>query len=363
MKTKRTHLQWAFALLFIAAIFTACDDDDNNIRGTFDKGVLISNEGSFGTGNGSISYYSYEGDSIANNIFQEVNGRQLGDVVQDIETHDDKVYIVVNASNKVEIANRFTLTQKATLEGLKGPRYAEVAGNGQLYVSQWGKNGQIRVFHKETYENADTLNVGNGPEELLAYQNYVYVANGGGYGYDNTLTVINTNQNEVVDTIEVGDCPKSLVMDANDKLWVLCHGYITYNNDFSINIQTPSQLVQINPENNQVLQTIDISQTMHPGKLAISRDGNTLYYGGGYGVQGIYAMNINETSAPGEPFINVAAYGFGTEPDKDVLYVGVAPSFSESGKLIRYDYAGNKLGEYTAGVGPNGIGKTPERPF
>lgn len=361
MKTKRTQVSWAIALLFIAALFASCEDDNNKMRGTYDKGVLISNEGAWGAGNGSISYYSYEGDSIANDIFRKTNGRQIGDVIQDIETHDDRIYIVVNASNKVEVANRYTMEQRGTIEQLNNPRYAEVANNGKLYVSQWGDEGKVRIFDTESFEQLDSVDVGTGPEELLAYQNYVYVANGGGYGFDNTISVIDTENNEEVTKIEVGDCPKSLVMDANSKLWVLCHGYITYNPDYTIASQTSSQLVQIDPQTNEVVQTIDISQTLHPTKLAISNDGKTLYYGAGYGVQGVYAMSFNETTAPAEPFLDIAAYGFGTEEEKDVIYVGIAPSFSESGKLVRFDYEGNQLGEYTAGVGPNGIGENNHR--
>jgi YVTN family beta-propeller protein len=347
---------WAIALFLIAAIFVSCEDDNNNVPGTFDNGILISNEGAWGAGNGSISYYSYDGDSIANDIFRKTNGRQIGDVIQDIETNNDRVYIVVNASNKVEVANRYTMEQRGTIEQLNNPRYAEVANNGKLYVSQWGYNGKVHIFDGESLEQIDSVDVGTGPEELLAYQNYVYIANGGGYGFDNTISVIDTENNEEVTKIEVGDCPKSLVMDANDKLWVLCHGHITYDSNYDIATQTGSQLVQVDPQTNQVTKTIDISQTLHPAKLAISNDGQTLYYGG-LGVQGIYALDINETAVPAEPLIDIAAYGFGTEEEKDVIYVGVAPSFSEAGKLVRFDYDGNQLGEYTAGVGPNGIGE------
>jgi len=358
MKTKRTHALWAIALVFIAAIFVSCEDDNDNnkIPGTYENGILISNEGAWGAGNGSISYYSYDGDSITNKIFQNTNGRMLGDVIQDIETNDDRIYIVVNASNKVEVANRYTMEQRGTIEFLNNPRYAKVANNGRLYVSQWGYKGKVHIFDGESLEQIDSVEVGIGPEELLAYQNYVYVANGGGYGFDNTISIIDTENNQQVTKITVGDCPKSMVMDANNKLWVLCHGYITYDANYNIASQTASQLVQVDPQTNEVVQTIDISPTLHPAKLAIANDGKTLYYGG-LGVQGIYAMDISETTAPTEPLIDIAAYGFGTEEERDVIYVGVAPSFTESGKLVRFNYEGKQLGEYNVGVGPNGIGE------
>lgn len=348
------NFKWFIALLALATTFAACEDDDNDSKGIYDNGILISNEGAFGAGNGSLSYYSYKDDTITNDIFRKTNGRQLGDVVQDIKRHDNKVFIVVNASDKVEVANAYTMEQMAAITNLTKPRYAEVTNN-KLYVSQWGNDGQVVVLNEDTYENIKTINVGVGAEGIIAHNNKVYVANSGGNGYDNTLSIIDATSDKVVKTLEVGDCPKNMVIDKNNKIWVLCAGHVTYNPDYSAASQTPSKLIQIDPDTDEIIKTFTFAKTFHPGRIAIDKDGKTIYYGGDYGVHGIFAIDITATTAPSTPFIDINAYGFGTDEKNEVIYVGVAPSFTVAGKLIRYDYQGNKIEEYTVGIGPNGV--------
>ena len=58
--------------------------------------VYIVNEGGFGIGNGSVSYYDVMADTVYNNIYQTANGVPLGDVVQSVFVHGDTTYICVN---------------------------------------------------------------------------------------------------------------------------------------------------------------------------------------------------------------------------------------------------------------------------
>ena len=69
------------------------------------KGVYILNEGLFGSGSSSLSFYDVKKDSVYNDVFFAVNGRNLGDVGNDIKIRGTRAYIVVNNSNKIEIIN------------------------------------------------------------------------------------------------------------------------------------------------------------------------------------------------------------------------------------------------------------------
>jgi hypothetical protein len=57
-----------------------------------------------------------------------------------------------------------------------------------------------------TYLVSSKIPVVEGPERILEYNNKIYVAHQGGYGYGKTISVINTDSN-VAATIEVGDVP------------------------------------------------------------------------------------------------------------------------------------------------------------
>ncbi|MCG8411134.1 MAG: hypothetical protein MI739_07610 [Bacteroidales bacterium] len=345
-------------LLFILSftvLFCSCDNEDDiieKILGAYSKGVFITNEGAFGAGNGSISFYNYEQDSVLNNIFEAVNNRVLGDVVQSLTVHNNAAYIVVNASNKIEVASSITFTEKGVVNNVKNPRYFLGITNSKAYVSQWGDNGAIKVINLESLQVTKTISVGKGAEKMLLHNNKVYVANSGGLENNNTVSVINAQTDEVIKTITLeGDVPRDIVIDINNKIWVLCSGYVSYNQDFSIASQTPSKLVRINPTQNTIEETINIGNSYHPTSLEISKDGNYLFYGAG--AMGLYKMNINDNTAPSTPLINKYFYGFDLNKKTGNIFASEA-KFTSSSTLYRYDADGILLGTYKTGIGCNG---------
>src|SRR5687768_14928056 len=66
----------------------------NNVvsKGPFEHGVFITNEGSF-SGSGSLSYYNRTTKNLRKDLFETVNSRPLGSIVQSMAVHNDKAYI------------------------------------------------------------------------------------------------------------------------------------------------------------------------------------------------------------------------------------------------------------------------------
>ena len=86
-------------------------------EGNYENGYFVTNEGNFGTGNGSISFISNEGE-VENDVFSQINSFQLGDVVQSMSIINEKAYIVVNGSAKIEVASDDSLHYITTINGL-----------------------------------------------------------------------------------------------------------------------------------------------------------------------------------------------------------------------------------------------------
>ncbi|NOQ27128.1 MAG: hypothetical protein GQ564_17345 [Bacteroidales bacterium] len=347
--------QWLFLFLSITIFLSSCDDDDDDITisGIFSDGAFITNEGAYGAGNGSVSFYSYSGDTITNEIFKTVNNRSLGDVVQSLTKFDNKIYIVVNVSNKVEVVNSEDFTEYGVITDLNSPRYFMGINNEKGYVTQWGEEGIVNVIDLTTLSITKTITVGAGAEQMILHNDLVYVSNSGGYANNNTISIIDTKTDEVTKTITLdGDSPRDFVLDANNDIWVLCAGYTDYS-DMS---QTPSKLIRIDPTTNEVAESIIIAETIHPTCLEISKNGNNLFYGGGYGVQGIFKMSIDDDSAPTTPLLNKNFYGFNINPETGNIFAMEAPSFTANGTLWRYKTDGTELGSYEAGIGPNSAG-------
>jgi YVTN family beta-propeller protein len=328
---------------------------ENNISKIFSDGIFITNEGTFNTGNGSVSFYSYSADSVSNEIFKAINNRVLGDVVQSLTVNNNKAYIVVNGSNKIEVAQADDLIEFGVIENVTSPRYFIGVDNNKGYVTQWGEDGVVKVIDLNTLSVAKTITVGAGPEHLIYHNELVYVANSGGGAYDNTISIIDPSTDEVVKTITLdGDSPRDFAVDANGDLWVLCNGFIEYNLDWTTASESASKLIRINPTTNELVQTITISETQHPTCLESSKDGNNLFYGGGYGFQGIYKMDITASSAPTSPLLDKYFYGFNVNSETGNVFAMEAPSFTANGTLWRYKTDGTELGSYEVGVGPNG---------
>src|SRR5688572_9286512 len=124
---KQFHSFRIFSILTIFSIaFIACDKEDDEPdtpSNPSSPGVYIVNEGAFGSGNSSISFFDFQTNAVTNNIYQTTNGVPLGDVAQMMLVHQGKGYIVVNNSQKIEVVDSDNCTSIGTISGFQSPRH------------------------------------------------------------------------------------------------------------------------------------------------------------------------------------------------------------------------------------------------
>jgi DNA-binding beta-propeller fold protein YncE len=346
-----------FSLMLSGFLFSSCDKtQETPDTGKYGLGVLISNEGTFGAGNGSISYYDTEGDSVINEIFQLENNRSLGDVVQSVIRIGDYAFIQVNNSNKIEIVDGKSFAEVGVLQNITQVRYA-IGDENQAYATAWGTwgaDGKVYFIDVKTLRVTDSVSTGNGPEALLLFGENLFVANSGGWGLDNTISIISTTNKILLKTLTVGSNPKSLVLDKNNKLWILCSGSTIYDANWMPSGHHPSTLVQVNPITMVVEKEIPLFADQHPSKIAINPAGDKLYIGGGFGFSGIYTFGINEVSFTSNKLINNSFYGFDVNQEDGNIFAYESLNFTERGKLYIYSESGVEKGTYTVGIAPNG---------
>jgi hypothetical protein len=92
--------------LIFALAFVACNDDDAPEK-VYEGGVFVANEGAFGAGNGSITYYGADGVA-EQNIFKNTVGEFAGDVIQSMLFSGDQAFLVIDGDNKIEVVNART---------------------------------------------------------------------------------------------------------------------------------------------------------------------------------------------------------------------------------------------------------------
>lgn len=361
MKSQFSFLRSFLLMIILSVLVGACSKDDEPtgpdvVIPVYSGGAFICNEGAFMQGNATLDFFSFTTKSVVNNVFQSINQRPVGDVLQSMSVIGDYGYLVVNNSNKIEVVKMIDMKEAGVIEEVTAPRYLIAAENTKAYVSQWGDGGKVKVVDLNTFKVVKTIEVGEGPEQMIRFNNMIYVANGGGWAADSTITVINPANDVVVGTIEVGYNPKAFAVDAGGALWVLCYGHVAYDPvTWAIVKEMPSKLIKLNGTSLGVEKEIVISQSAHPAMLAASPDRKTFYYGGGYGFMGIYAMDNQSNTIPAEPISDKYFYGFGVSATNGQILALEAPTFTDPGILHHLSYDGKPLGQYQTGIGPNSV--------
>lgn len=353
---KKLHFFLCALFLATTFLFTSCEDDPDEPTPSPPvlNGLFIVNEGAFGSGNGSITYRSTDSAYYNADIYKAVNNEPLGDVVQSMSVYDRRGYICVNNSQKLVIVDMTNFKKVGTVS-VGSPRYF-VGFNGRGYISDWTTNS-VKIIDIPSNTPVMTIPCGKGPEGMLGYYKSMYVCNSGGFDIDSTVTVFNVNTHLITDTIVMGVNPNSIVMDKNNKIWVLCQGTLGPDYTAETADDIGGQLVQIDPANNNaILQVFQFGQFDHPLKLQKNQAGDVLYFmnGSSYISGSLWKMNITDAALPAQPLINEQFYGFGVDHFTEELYTGL-PVFSVSSYVKRYNTNGTLKDSIQAGIAPNGF--------
>lgn len=322
---------------------------------TFTNGIFVLNEGGAGSNNASVSFID-AGGTTASNIFADANPSQgaMGDTAQSLSFQGDYAYIVLNISNTVQIVNKETFTHIATISsGLSNPRYMAFY-EGNAYITNWGDGGSatddyIAILNLETNTITGTIPVAEGVERIITHNGKLYAAHQGGYGFGNTVSVIDPVTNTVQSVLTVGDIPNRLLVKDNS-LFVLCGGKPSWSG-----AETDGSLVEINLADNSTTATTALTG-LHPANLAIDSE-NHLYFSSDAQVYSTTLSNI-EGYTQIITLTPQGAYGiYGMDVIDDKLYIADAGNYVSPGTAFIYSTTGTQLASHTVGVIPNSFYK------
>jgi YVTN family beta-propeller protein len=327
-------MQKKVLVVILSIIMIACekegdpiilDQGDSYISG---QGVFILNEGNFRSGNGSLSFFSYDSLKVFNHVFLDINKRPLGDIPYSMRILGGKAYILVNNSGKIEVANSNDLKSIATINGIISPRYIEFISDTKAYVTSLYSDS-IVVINLLTNSISGYINLKYTSESIVTLNSTAYIANWAG---GNKIFVISTNNDQVTDSIEVGMEPESMVIDKNEMLWVLCNG--GWKREFF------AELFGINTRTNTIERSYTFpSKTDSPTCLQINKKGDILYYLH----NGVKRMSISATALPSDIFIqnlNSNFYKLGVNPENNEFFITDVVDYVQKGNLLRYSNEG-----------------------
>lgn len=342
----------AFFALTLFGISCSNDDTDAEIipEDDYSHGILVANEGPFGNGTGTVDFIANGTSTVESSIYNKVNNQDLGNIVQSIAFTEDKAFIIANVSNKITVVDRYSFEKEATITtGLYNPRYMSIS-NGKGYVTNWGDpvdetDDFVAIVDLETNTVESTIAVVFGPEEILTKNNKVYIAHQGAYGFNNKVSVIDANSQQLINSITVGEVPVSMQIDNTGNLWVLSSGKPDYSGD-----ETGGVLSKIDTNTDTVVSSLEFGDTEHPSRLNF--DSNNLYY---FLAGGIYEMASSAAGLPTTPIMDGLSF-YALKIHEGKLYGTDAKDYASNGSLTVYDLSTKtETNTYTVGLIPGGI--------
>ena len=350
------QIKITFSLLLSFSFLISCNPDvdpPGPVNPYLDNGFLVMNEGAFQGGIGTLSFAFCDNsgiDSVDHDVFQDINGRSLGNLANHISKDESHIYVVMNGAATVEILDRNTLESRGTITGFKSPRQAINLNDGYIYVSDWGSNAIYKV-NVSTSSIIDSLKNCNGPEGMFVSDNKLFAANSGGYVLDSTVSVYNLNNMTHEGNIQVGINPIEIIDDAQGNLWVLCSGYSDWSGAGG---DRYSSIFNFDPKTSNILANFTNSiLTDHPSELRSNLSGSQLYF-----IQDSYSGNVIEfspnqiTSYPTQALISHSAYGLAIDRVSGAILVLDALDYQSPGRALLYSESGSIIDSSQVGLIP-----------
>ena len=308
-------------------------------------GVFIINEGNFMYGNASLSVYDPATRIVQNDIFYSINGLPLGDVAQSMVIQNGLGYIVINNSGKIYVIDTASGKYVGKITGLTSPRYLHFMSIEKSYVTDLYA-GKISIVNPTTYQiTGAILTPGHAStEQMVQWNDLLFVSC---WSYDDTVLVIDTKTDQVVDSIKTGIQPGGLVMDKFNKIWVLCDGgWVKSGSGGRI-----PMLQRIDPSTRTIDESFSLTSDTNPSRLAINGTGDSILFINA----GIWRFGVNQTSVGNQPFLVAGKhlfYSLAVDPQTSEIYLSDAIDYQQDGIIYRYSSLGAKIDSFKVGIIP-----------
>jgi len=334
-------------LLFLSIIvlFSSCKKEDVIEANDYSKGIFVVNEGPFQNGSGTITFYDEDIKKTILDVFSlENEGSVLGNIAQSMIGFNQNYYIAVNNGGKIQVVDKKSFKSKGMIN-IALPRYF-VSNGAKLFVSAWGadfNSGAIFQINPTTLSLSNPINVGGSPEHMVIVDNILYVAISSVVDNSNRLVAIDINSNTILQTIEVGDNPNSLVVDKNKDLWVICSG----NTDWADPTKsTDGRLVKI--KNNQVVLQMQLSNGAK--SLTIDKRGEQMYF---LMDSKVWKQDITVSNFQNNTFLSGSYYALGIQHSSERIFLSDAKDFQSNGITKFFNTNGVEEGSFECNIIPS----------
>ncbi|OOG76137.1 YncE family protein [Algoriphagus sp. A40] len=347
MKNLFKNQLWAIVLLVFA--FSCNDNGGDEPLGKYDSGVLIMNEGNFGTNDGEVYHYDPATGTLTHDIFELENSRPFAGLLEDMVLEQDRLYLVAN-TGKVEIVNPGDFKSiGAVINDLDQPRSLATASS-KLFISDYGP-------YNASYATPDSyiavvsgldggtvkkkIEVSNKPEDLFANGKFVWVAG----SEEGKLEIIDADTETVTKTIDVEGKPVQF-FQLGSEVWV-----------YSVDPDKVSFLsLNLASQSVKEIKSFDVANAT--GRIAIGED-NKLYLVTSSGwpdyQDAVAVVSIADNTVDTDWTTGSGFYGIGYDQTKQEIYLTNSAGFQGNGLVTVFKKDGTEVKEMEVGRGPSGF--------
>jgi len=201
-------------------------------------GIYVGNQGNFSDNNGSVTYIDIQADTSMQIL------EDFGTLVQSLTLYNDKVYVMSNTSNSVDVIDVSINMRESQITSVPTPRYLAATDENRAYVSNL-YSATVTIIDLLTNSVVGTIPTGANPEGIAVVDDWAFVANSG-FGHDSTISIIDITNDTVVNTVDLGcDGPRHLAADEESEVWVFCNGKTVWNSDYTAILEQTNGAVAI----------------------------------------------------------------------------------------------------------------------
>ncbi len=338
-----------FILSLLVTLYSCDSSDPEDPIGEYQVGVLIMNEGLFGTNDGEVFQYIQNSETLKANIFETENARPFAGLLEDMVLAEGRMYLVAN-TGKVEIVDPADFESIGAVVGdLDISRSADVS-QGKLFISDYGPY-DANFATPDSYVAVVTgldggtvskkISVSRKPEDLQAVGNFILVAG----SEESKFEVIDANAEEVVESIDVLGSPREFV-SINQALWLYSVG------------ADEVYFHQINTGNFTIQTTVTLPVASATGRIALGNGAEAyLITSSGFPdyIDGVSRVNITTEEVVNDFIEGSGFYGIGYDRNNRQLFLSNANGFQGNGDVTVYSESGQEIDSFEVGRAPSGF--------
>ncbi|AXJ01962.1 Por secretion system C-terminal sorting domain-containing protein [Cyclonatronum proteinivorum] len=305
--------------------------------------VYVLNQGAFLQANASVTSWNPATGQVQQNVFQQVNGRPLGDVAVHSALINGLLYILVSNSDTIEIVNPETFASMKRIFvddfGGSSPQWIEQVSDTKAYVSNL-TGTTVSVLDLVTNEITGSIEVGPNPEGIAVSGGKAYVALTD-FGNGQQVAVIDIATDTRTALIDVHDNPRFLHTGSDGRVWLMSTG------SFGIP-ESDGKISIIDPATDTVTATVDVPGK--PQRIQLNEADNILYVLN----NGIMKLDMETLTFADDKLRDFAHFGMRFwNGDQPRIFATTAPDFSSAGSVTVLSTDGDVLTSFTAGIGPD----------